>query len=144
MKSPLTLAGPVLLVEDDPDIREAFQVFLELQGIPVLAVTQGREALDVLEEGPTPCLMLLDMALPVMDGHRLLARRKALPNVRRVPVVIVSAGMAVMSARDRALYASTYDVAAFLKKPVDFSLLLDHVERFALRMEPAAGSPHAG
>lgn len=134
------LSGPVLLVEDDADIREAVQVYLELHGVPVHAVAHGREALKVLESALRPSLILLDMALPVMDGHRLLALRKARRELQQVPVVIVSAGMAVMSARDLALYAATYDVAAFLKKPAEVQQILELVERHALKLEAA---PHA-
>lgn len=130
-------SGPLLIVEDDPDIREALQGYLELQGYEVRAASNGKEALSHLETPPRPSLILLDMALPIMDGHRVLTTRKANAALAEVPVIILSAGMAAMNPRDRAVYAASYDVAAFLKKPVEPRQLLDIIERHSLRSSGA-------
>ena len=136
------LSGPILIVEDDVDIRESLEGFLELQGYEVVAVGHGREAIEHLRRGPPPAIVLLDMAMPVMDGHRLLTFRKESPALQEVPVVIISAGMAAMNPRDRALYAANYNVAFFFKKPADPQLLLEVIERHALRSaETPAGAP---
>jgi CheY-like chemotaxis protein len=91
---------------------------------------------------PRPAVVVLDMSLPVMDGHRLLTTRKADETLRAIPVIILSAGMAGMSPRDRALYASNYGVAAFLGKPAEPRQLLETVERHGIRAEdPTAGVP---
>lgn len=132
------LSGPVLVVEDDTDIREALQSYLELHGYTVRVARHGREALHELEQSPRPALILLDMSMPVMDGHRLLTARQGSAALQGVPVVIISAGMAAMNPRDRALYAASYDVAAFLKKPAEPQLVLETIERHALRLD---GSP---
>ncbi|WP_228531141.1 MULTISPECIES: response regulator [Myxococcaceae] len=132
------LAGPILVVEDDPDIRDSLAGFLELQGLSVSCAANGKQALDALTRGPRPALVLLDMAMPIMDGHKLLNVRKASEALQEVPIVIVSAGMAVMNARDLAVYGANYGVAAFLKKPVDPRQLLEMIERHALK---AAGAP---
>jgi CheY-like chemotaxis protein len=135
-------SGPVLIVEDDVDIRDALQGFLELHGFEVRAACNGREAIESLQGTPRPALILLDMAMPVMDGHRVLTFRKATDGFQEVPVVIISAGMSAMSARDRALYASNYNVAAFLMKPVDPDQLRVIVERHVVRPAASlAGSP---
>ncbi len=137
-----SLRGPVLIVEDDPDIRESLQHFLEAHGYPVRVASQGKEALEYLGRGPRPSMMVLDMTLPVMDGHRVLTTRKGDDTLRSIPVVILSAAMAGMSPRDRALYASSYGVAAFLGKPADPRQVLEAVERHALRTEDtSAGVP---
>jgi CheY-like chemotaxis protein len=82
------------------------------------------------------------MAMPVMNGHRLLTFRKENAGFQDVPVVIISAGMAAMNARDRALYAANYNVAFFLKKPADPQLLLEVIGRHALRSsDSSAGAP---
>ena len=127
------LSGPLLIVEDDADIREALQGYLELQGYEVRAAANGKEALEHLETPPRPSLIILDMALPVMDGHRVLTSRKGSEALAEVPVIILSAGMAAMNPRDRAVYASNYDVAAFLKKPVEPRQLVELIERHALK-----------
>ena len=136
------LRGPVLIVEDDPDIRESLQHFLESHGYPVRAASHGKEALEHLARSPRPAMMVLDMSLPVMDGHRLLTTRKGDDALRSIPVVILSAAMAGMSPRDRALYATNYGVAAFLGKPADPQQVLEVVERHGLRAEDTtAGVP---
>ncbi|MBN1210596.1 MAG: response regulator [Myxococcaceae bacterium] len=140
MTSPLS--GPILIVEDDADIREALQGFLELKGYEVSMASDGREALERLEHPPRPALILLDMAMPVMGGHRVLAARSRTAALQQVPVVIISAGMGAMSARDRALYAANYDVAAFLEKPADPQQVLNTIELHALRPPGhSAGAP---
>ncbi|QRK10209.1 response regulator [Archangium violaceum] len=137
-----TLRGPVLIVEDDPDIREALQNFLESNGYPVLAASHGKEALELIGHGPRPAVVVLDMSLPVMDGNRLLTARKGDATLRSIPVIILSAAMAGMSPRDRALYASSYGVAAFLGKPAEPQQVLEAVERHSLKAEePTAGVP---
>jgi CheY-like chemotaxis protein len=137
-----SLRGPVLIVEDDPDIRESLQHFLEAHGYPVRAASHGREALEHLARMPRPSMVVLDMTLPVMDGHRVLTTRKGDDILRTIPVVILSAAMAGMSPRDRALYAASYGVAAFLGKPADPRQVLEVVERHALRAEDtSAGVP---
>ncbi|HLL01817.1 MAG TPA: response regulator [Myxococcaceae bacterium] len=136
------LSGPILIVEDDADIRESLEGFLELQGYTVVAVGHGREAIAYLQGSQRPAILLLDMAMPVMDGHRLLTFRKENPALQEVPVVIISAGMAAMNPRDRALYAANYNVAFFIKKPADPQLLLEVIGRHALRSaESSAGAP---
>jgi CheY-like chemotaxis protein len=137
-----SLLGPVLIVEDDPDIRESLQNFLEAHGYPVCVASHGKEALELLGRQPRPAIIVLDMSLPVMDGNRLLTARKADGSLRAVPVIILSAAMAGMSPRDRALYATNYGVAAFLGKPAEPSLVVEAVERHALKAEDAsAGVP---
>lgn len=130
-----SLRGPVLIVEDDPDIRESLQHFLESQGYPVCAASHGKEALELLGRAPRPAVVVLDMSMPVMDGHRLLTARKADALLRSIPVIILSAAMAGMNPRDRALYATNLGVAAFLAKPTDPRQLLETVERHGLRAE---------
>lgn len=137
-----SLRGPVLIVEDDPDIRESLQHFLEAHGYPVVTASHGKEALEYLGRAPRPSMMVLDMNLPVMDGNRLLTTRRGDDTLRSIPVVILSASMAGMSPRDRALYASNYGVAAFLGKPADPRQVLQAVERHGLRTEDtSAGVP---
>lgn len=137
-----SLRGPVLIVEDDPDIRESLEHFLEAHGYPVVAASHGREALEYLRRAPRPSMVVLDMNMPVMDGNRLLTARKGDDTLRAIPVVILSAALAGMSPRDRALYASSYGVAAFLGKPADPRQVLEAVERHGLRTEDtSAGVP---
>jgi CheY-like chemotaxis protein len=63
---------PVLVVEDDPDIRECVQMVLEDEGYEVITAANGAEAERELEHIEEPCLMLLDLMMPVMSGWELL------------------------------------------------------------------------
>jgi CheY-like chemotaxis protein len=131
----LALRGPILIVEDDPDIREALQHFLELQGYTVWTASHGKEGLELLGRSVKPSVVVLDMTMPIMDGHRLLTARKADDVLRAIPIIILSAAMVGMNPRDRALYGANYEVSAFLGKPVEPRLLLDTLERHALKAE---------
>ncbi|WP_371746104.1 response regulator [Myxococcus sp. CA040A] len=139
MASAVAAGGPLLIVEDDVDIREALQTYLELQGYEVRVAGDGREALAHLGALPPPSLILLDMGLPVLDGHRVLTARGTDPALARVPVVILSAETADMSPRDRAVYAASQGVAAFLPKPVDPKRLLETLRRLL----PGLAAPQA-
>src|SRR5579862_4602951 len=58
----------ILIVDDDPDIRDSLKEVLEDEGYEVNGVANGREALDYLRKSPRPCVILLDLMMPVMDG----------------------------------------------------------------------------
>ncbi len=113
---------PVLIVEDDADLREMMAQLLSLEGFRTEAVENGRDALQYLERGGRPELILLDLMMPVMDGWEFRRRQMQDPALATVPVV-------VLSALDPAR-ASELGGAAFLKKPLDFDRLLELVRRF--------------
>src|SRR5215472_17361443 len=69
----------VLIVEDDPDIREVLEEMIDAGGHPVVTATNGAEGLAALEQVEPPALVLLDLMMPVMSGFAFLeelARRK--------------------------------------------------------------------
>jgi len=108
---------PVLIVEDDEDLREMMAQLLPLEGFDAATVANGREALDYLRHNSTvPDVILLDLMMPVMDGWEFRRRQKADPALAPVPVI-------VLSALDQAR-AANLDATAFLKKPLDFDRLL--------------------
>lgn len=110
---------PVLIVEDDEDLREMMAQLLTIEGFQTVAVANGREALEHLHAAEKPDVILLDLMMPVMDGWEFRRRQKAEPDLAHVPVI-------VLSALDPSR-AATVDAAAFLKKPLDFDRLLDLV-----------------
>ena len=59
----------ILVIEDDPDLREALVIVLEAEGHAVVQAPDGREAADLIEHGLRPSLIVLDIAMPEMDGH---------------------------------------------------------------------------
>jgi CheY-like chemotaxis protein len=113
---------PVLIVEDDADLREMMAQLLSLEGYQTATVANGREALEYLHNGEVPDLILLDLMMPVMDGWEFRRRQEADPALANVPVVILSA-----LDQNR---AADVTAAAFLKKPLDFDRLLQLVRSF--------------
>lgn len=118
---------PVLIVEDDADLREMMAQLLLLEGYRTETVANGREALQYLQKGDRPDVILLDLMMPVMDGWEFRRRQLEDPALSRVPVV-------VLSALDPSR-AADLDGAAFLKKPLDFDRLLELVRRFCARVD---------
>jgi CheY-like chemotaxis protein len=113
---------PVLIVEDDADLREMMAQLLSLEGYQTAAVANGREALEYLHRSDSPEVILLDLMMPVMDGWEFRRHQQADPTLARVPVI-------VLSALDQSRTADV-DAAAFLKKPLDFDRLLQLVRSY--------------
>jgi CheY-like chemotaxis protein len=110
---PTEHSASVLLVEDDKDIREAVSAVLEAEGYTVLTAGNGQEALKILERGQ-PCVVLLDLMMPVMDGWDFMEAVKKTRRLEDLPVVVVSA----YSER------KAEGVRRVLKKPLDVNQLL--------------------
>ena len=92
--SKLTDEKLVLLVDDDPLGRESLSELLDAKGYSVLEAENGETALEVLKKTPYfPCLIVLDLTMPVMDGREFLKLRAVDPILRDIPVVVVSGNM---------------------------------------------------
>src|ERR1700742_457602 len=101
---------PVLVVDDDPDIRETLRFVLEDAGYPVYVAENGKEALDLLAATETPPgLILLDLMMPIMRGDEMLRALKTVHALAAIPVTIVTASGAPMPR----------EASGMLKKPVD-------------------------
>jgi len=118
----LTPHCPVLIVEDDADLREMMAQLLTLEGFKATTVANGREALQYLGNGAKPEVILLDLMMPVMDGWEFRRRQQADPQMSRVPVIVLSA---LDQGRATGLAPN-----AFLKKPLDFDRLLELVRHY--------------
>jgi len=111
----------VLVVEDTQDLRELFIDALAEAGYRAQGAENGREALDVLATMPEkPCVVLLDMMMPVMDGAEFLVAVHANPELAALPIVIVSAATTKLPA----------GVQRVMKKPVAMDALLETVSEF--------------
>jgi CheY-like chemotaxis protein len=110
---------PVLIVEDDEDLREMMAQLLTLEGFETATASNGREALEYLHRSDRPDVILLDLMMPVMDGWEFRRRQQADPSLAPVPVI-------VLSALDHGR-ASNLEATAFLKKPLDFDRLVSLV-----------------
>jgi CheY-like chemotaxis protein len=115
-------ACPVLIVEDDADLRDMMAQLLSIEGFDATTVSNGLQALEYLRDHGIPKLILLDLMMPVMDGWEFRREQQRDPAIAEVPVV-------VLSALDRAR-AADLAADAFLKKPLDFDRLLDLVRTY--------------
>ncbi|MCH8989916.1 MAG: GAF domain-containing protein [Chloroflexi bacterium] len=82
--------GPVLVVDDDPSVREMVRRMLEKEGWDVAEAENGRVALDLLDD-TAPSLILLDLMMPEMDGFEFIEELRRIDRWKRVPVVVVTA-----------------------------------------------------
>jgi CheY-like chemotaxis protein len=117
----MTSSGKVMIVDDDPDIREGIAEALAHFGYRVITAESGRIALDLLASGAPPAVVLLDLMMPDMDGWEVLRRIEQNPSLANMPVVI-------LSAMDRSRVPPS---AVHLRKPFDLEQLLAVVERYA-------------
>ena len=116
---------PILIVEDDRDIRETMVDILVDEGYEVVAARHGAEALDCLRGAALlPCLIVLDLMMPVMDGKTFRQHQRLDPRLAEIPVLILSADRAV-SEHGRELGA-----VAALAKPIRPDQLLAAISRY--------------
>src|SRR4051812_39456009 len=80
----------ILIVEDDTELRETLGEILQEEGYHVAGVGNGREALDHLRQSDPPCLILLDLMMPVMSGWEFRDQQRQDPDLAGVPVAILS------------------------------------------------------
>jgi CheY-like chemotaxis protein len=119
-------APPVLVVEDDREQRETLCAMLDLEGFGHVQAANGREALDYLKESRAPCLVLLDLEMPVMNGWEFRANQLADERLSRIPVVVVTAN-------DEGLDQRFPGLDGFLGKPLKFEKLVRVLERLCGR-----------
>lgn len=120
-------APKILLVEDELAAAEAIGYLLQMNGFQVVSASNGREALERLDE-VRPELVLTDIMMPWMDGLELARHIRERPELRDLPIVLMSAAHSILPAETL--------VSASLTKPLDFSKLLATVEKL---LDPQTG-----
>lgn len=118
---------PVLLVEDSPDLQALIIEFLEGEGCNIVYASNGQQALEMLKSmQELPALILLDLMMPVMDGHVFRQEQAKNSRIANIPVIIMTA--------DGHIESKTIKLGAqgFIKKPIDdVENLLDVVKRYS-------------
>lgn len=117
-----TATRTLLLVEDDPEIRDSIAEVLREAGRTVVCASDGLDALEKLKVVERPCLILLDLMMPRMDGIEFLRQLGKHPHSKDFPVLILSAHATVQQAE---LYPG---VLGTLRKPFDIGQLLSWVD----------------
>ncbi len=114
----------VMIVEDDRDVRDSVREALEDHGYQTVGASQGKEALELLRSSAArPCIILLDMMMPVMDGWAFRKAQMADPALSSIPVIVLTAhSSASDTARDMG-------AVGFLRKPLTLQELLTAVKQ---------------
>jgi CheY-like chemotaxis protein len=114
----------ILLVEDHPDTSAALRHLLTAKGYSVITAEDGQQALDLLEAGARPRLILIDLMLPHVSGWDLLAYLQRDPDLRHTPTIVITG----------VPKPQVHVVAdAVFSKPLDFSALTTKVDQLVTR-----------
>lgn len=116
----------LLVVDDEPAIRDAFSTLLRLEGYEVHTAVDGRDALTLLATGFRPSLIILDLMMPHINGWEFRRAQLADPSIAAIPVVIVT------GATERPMDPALLSTAGVLRKPIDADAVLGIVGRIAL------------
>ncbi len=109
----------ILCVDDEPELLDSIQEFLQTQGYDVTVAMSGREALEIAEREPLFDLILCDIAMPEMDGLALLRLLRANRRYVAVPFIFMTA----LSHKDDMIKAHRLGCDEYLVKPIDLDLL---------------------
>jgi CheY-like chemotaxis protein len=122
---------PVLVIEDDADSRLMLKTWLSLMDMPVVTAKNGAEGLKRAREA-NPCLILLDIMMPVMGGREFRLIQCVDPDLRDVPVVLTSAHP---DAKD---IAAELGLEAVIEKPIALEQIAHLIEKYR---NPAPDTP---
>jgi DNA-binding response OmpR family regulator len=112
----------ILIVDDEADLISTVQCHIKWYGYDVITATNGKEGLEkAVNEKPD--LVLLDISMPVMNGHEMLERLRKHPDLKDIPVIMLTA---LCEAEDIAK-VSSYDIADYVTKPFDFTELMGKI-----------------
>jgi CheY-like chemotaxis protein len=118
----------VLIAEDNPTNRELLRELLEIRGYTVAEACNGEEALAIVERTP-PDMLLLDIAMPVLDGFAVVRKLRENPRFASLPIVAVTAY--AMQGDAEKIMNSGFD--GYLSKPVSSSLLAQELDHLSSR-----------
>ncbi len=121
--------GPILVVEDVPNVLELLEVTLRFKGYPVITARNGQEALEVLKK-ERPALIITDILMPKMDGFQ--------PETRSIPVIFLSATYVTPEDKN---FAMSLGAARFIEKPIDTEEFLLTVAELITQGPPTAPQP---
>ena len=107
----------VMIVDDEPGLCESLRDFLEDEGFAVSTAANGAEALHLLEAGELPCIMILDLIMPVVSGNQVYEKMQKDPRLSRIPIVVSTSDPSRAPAG-----------ALIMKKPINLDRLLGAVK----------------
>ena len=110
----------ILIVEDNADVRRLYAIGLNQRGFEVKLAANGAEAVDRIQSGEKPDVILLDWLMPLMDGGEVMSKLAADSATAQIPVIVIS-GQSAPDALDRR-------IQCWLVKPVSIDDLVHHIQ----------------
>lgn len=129
--------GPILVVEDVPNIRDLLQVTLTFKGYPVITARDGMEALEKIKI-ERPALIISDVLMPNLDGFALVHQLRTNALTNDIPIILISA--TYIQPEDRK-FAMELGAVRFLEKPVDTDEFLLTVAEILTQGPPSVPAP---
>ena len=114
----------ILIVEDNRDLREILQLHVENLGYDTILAVNGKEAVD-LATSQVPDLIIMDMMMPVMDGHQATRMIREHPNTCSTPILAMTA-MVTMRDKEHCIQSGCND---FLAKPYTAMQLISSIAK---------------
>jgi CheY-like chemotaxis protein len=133
----VTTIGPILVVEDIPNVLELLEVTLRFKGYQVWTARNGQEAMERIAKG-LPRLVITDILMPKMDGFALAHKLRATPQTKHIPIIFLSA--TYITPEDKA-FALSLGAVSFMEKPVDTEEFLITVSEILTQGVPAVPEP---
>jgi CheY-like chemotaxis protein len=119
------VGGYILVVEDDPGVRDGIASIIEGEGYPVISCEDAQAALERLgDTTDLPRMIVLDFLMPRMDGWTFLERRRKDERLRSIPVLGMSASQALIDSKEQPA-----EVQEFLRKPFNVETMLRSIEK---------------
>jgi CheY-like chemotaxis protein len=129
--------GPILVVEDVPNVLELLEVTLRFKGYTVVTARNGLEGLETAQR-ENPALIITDILMPKLDGFAFVQKLRTDPATRLIPVIFLSA--TYVTPEDRA-FALSLGAARFIEKPIDTEEFLLTVAEIITQGPPTSPEP---
>jgi CheY-like chemotaxis protein len=129
--------GPILVVEDVPNVLELLEVTLRFKGYQVITARNGQEAMEQVQK-EQPALVITDILMPKMDGYALAHRLHSNPQTRQIPLIFLSA--TYVTPEDKH-FAISLGAVRFIEKPIDTEEFLLTVAELLSQGPEAAPEP---
>lgn len=113
----------ILIIEDDKDIRETLAELLHSEGYSVRLAEDGQKALQSLETGVKPDLILVDLMMPKMSGKEFIQQARSALRLKNIPIIVMSA------LSNTEAWGHELDVSGILKKPLSIEELFLMINR---------------
>jgi CheY-like chemotaxis protein len=129
--------GPLLVVEDVPNVLELLEVTLRFKGYHVISAHNGVEGLEKVAS-VRPALIITDILMPYMDGYAFVHNLRLNPETRNIPVIFLSA--TYVTPEDKS-FAMSLGATRFLEKPIDTEDFLLTIAEILTQGTPTSPEP---